>query len=477
MVESFVENIADEDLLDWHRKQITAAQKDGKLFWEHYRGEAEPDLARILSPGNRLSDVIVNMCRKFINAKNDRMQIRALIIPDGTDEDQQTMEGIRRRSLLDAEFGMFNIDRLVPGYGYLSVDQVNDLPRISARSPENTSVLIDEWTGEVESGAVIWKPAKRPGGQEKVATECAILYGRNTTQNFEKVDGKWAPLGNPFHHNLGVVPLVAHFNRRQSGTYQGVSELVDLIPIVNQMSETLTNMSAVLRAHGGPWKFITGLEEKDLLDKDGNLRSRIEMYTDQLTLLGEAQAKVGQLPASSIENFGEAMRVLTEVASGITGLPARDLGLSTSNPPSEGSIIADEIAIVRDIESDCVQVGVSVSQAASIAYQMETGKQLEVPVRVEWQNPATPTIAQRTDALVKLKSAAAMSNETIWEEMGKDEAWKAREKQRLAVERDEQLAAEAAAKHDPAIDLFTQSVIGLGARPGDDTPLLAGELI
>jgi hypothetical protein len=49
-------------------------------------------------------------------------------------------------------------------------------------------------------------------------------------------------------------------------------------------------------------------------------------------------------------------------------------------------------------------------------------------VRVDWHDPATPTIAQRTDALVKMRQVDALSREGLWDELGWSEARKAKER-------------------------------------------------
>jgi len=447
----------DNELLEWHKQLITNAQAEDNEYWDLYNNDNEiPYLNINTSPNNRIGEVNVNMYRKFVNTKNDRMQIRALIVPGGSEDDNLLMEAIRQRSKLDSEFGMFNIDRLVPGHGYLSIDRINEQVRISARSPRKTSVLIDEWTGEVTSGAVMWKSARKPGAEQK---EAAILYTPQYTKNFVLERDGWKQVGETFQHNLGVTPLVAHFNQRTSDGFTGTSGLKDLVPIVESLSDSLSNMKSVMRAHGSPWKYISGLTDLDLVDDKGQPRKKLDMYQDMLTLLGDAQAKVGQLLAADASNFQTATTVWLEIASGLSNLPVRDLGLSTANPPAEGAIIASEISLVRDLESDCTQVGVTVSQAATIAYQMETGKVLDVPVRVEWQDPATPTVSQRTDADVKLKSVGAISNETIWENQGKDQAWIAREKARLA--------AEMAAQVDPTMSQITQGLAAFATPYGE----------
>ena len=55
-------------------------------------------------------------------------------------------------------------------------------------------------------------------------------------------------------------------------------------------------------------------------------------------------------------------------------------------------------------------------------------------VRVDWFDPATPTVSQREDALAKRRAAGVLSREGYWDELGWTEARKAKERQYLEAE-------------------------------------------
>ena len=80
-------------------------------------------------------------------------------------------------------------------------------------------------------------------------------------------------------------------------------------------------------------------------------------------------------------------------------------------------------------------------------------------VRVEWHNPATPTIAQRTDAVVKMHQSGLISREGSWDELGWSEARKAKERAYFEAE-----------ASDPALERITASLMG-AADAGTDSGL------
>src|SRR5690606_37052590 len=117
--------------------------------------------------------------------------------------------------------------------------------------------------------------------------------------------------------------------------------------------------------------------------------------------------------------FETALDVYGRQASIVTGFPARYFGLHTANPPAEGAILADEITLVRSIEYQNLQVGVSLGWVGGLALRFATGDWVDGNrVRAEWHDPATPTVQQRMDALVKQRQVQALSRRGLWTEMG-----------------------------------------------------------
>src|SRR5690606_6160033 len=122
-------------------------------------------------------------------------------------------------------------------------------------------------------------------------------------------------------------------------------------------------------------------------------------------------------------------------AATVTGFPARYFGLHTTNPPAEGAIRADEAQLVESVEAQNRQVGMTLGWAGALALRFATGEWVKGNrVRVDWFDPATPTQAQRMDALVKMRSVDAISREGMWDELGWSEARKAKERAYLERE-------------------------------------------
>jgi hypothetical protein len=152
-------------------------------------------------------------------------------------------------------------------------------------------------------------------------------------------------------------------------------------------------------------------------------------------MLTNPQGKVGQLPAADTSNFETAFNLYGKQAATVTGFPGRYFGLHTTNPPAEGAIRADEAQLVESVEGQNEEVGMTLGWVGALAMRFVTGEWVEGNrVRVDWFDPATPTVAQREDALSKRRAAGVLSREGYWDELGWSEARKAKERAYFADE-------------------------------------------
>jgi len=376
--------------------------------------------------------VIANDCRVYVDAKDDRTQPRSFLAP-GEERTSDKMLELMDVSNISVQTSLGNKARMIYGRCPFSIGALTPggPTVIRARSPRQMHTDIDPTTGLETSAARIFKTNRKPG--RKPATQ-GTLYTTTTQVHAVIENGKWTEVSR-FDHNLGVVPVVTHINRPEADEYVGESELTDIIPIVDSTARALTSLQAVIELHGAPRIWIAGLTDADLSDGKGGRLPKFEAYYNALTTLRDANAKVGQLTAADLNNFETAMELYGKQMFKLTGLPADYWGLTSANPATEGAIIASESRFIKDVESDCAALGVTLGRAAQIMWQIETGEKTDRPFSVEWFDPATPTIAQREDALSKRRAAGALSLESYWEELGWSEARIKREKERLAEER------------------------------------------
>lgn len=405
-----------------------------ELLLRYYQGRQRVEqLGMAIPPAMRRFLVITNWCRTVVDTINDRQQVRSLVLP-GEETADPTLRAIWDANNLTSHLAMFNRDRMIYGRAFMSVganEYDATLPLVRVESPREMIAHVDRRTERITEAARFYGSTERSGGPTRVT-----LYNPNSTVWVERSegDGRWAEVDRD-NHKLGVVPVVMHLNRRLSGGWLGESQMVDVIPLVDSAARSLTNLQFAQEAHGIPRMFMTGVAKGDFIDADGKPIPQFEAYFDAIHTITNPQGKVGQLDAADLKNFETALNIYGSQASVATGFPLRKFGISAVNPPTEGSIRAEETDLVRSVESQNDEVGTSLGWVASLALRFAEQRIVEGNrIHVDWFDPSTPTVSQREDALAKRRASGVLSREGYWDELGWSEARKAKERAYLEAE-------------------------------------------
>jgi len=427
------------DLIERLKRSLDERTLDDELLLRYYRGRQRVEqLGMAIPPSMRRFLVITNWCRTVVDTINDRQQVRSLILP-GEETADPALRDIWDANDLTAHLAMFNRDRMIYGRAFMSVGSNEDnaeLPFVRVESPREMVAMIDKRRETVTAAARFY------GGSDQTDPTKVTLYLPDVTVWVERgVDGRWYEVDRD-PHRLGVVPVVMHLNRRLSGGWSGESQMTDVIPLVDSAARSLTNLQFAQEAHGIPRMFMTGVAKGDFVDTDGNPIPQFEAYFDAIHTITDPQGKVGQLDAADLKNFETALNIYGAQASVATGFPLRKFGISAVNPPTEGSIRAEETDLVRSVEAQNEEVGMTLGWVGALALRFATGEHVEGNrVRVDWFDPATPTVSQREDALAKRRAAGVLSREGYWDELGWPEARKAKERAYFEAEESDSLIA------------------------------------
>lgn len=414
------------DLIYRLKQTYDANATTDELLLRYYTGKQRVEqLGMAIPPAMRRFLVITNWCRTLVDTTNERQQVRSLVLP-GEETADPALRAIWDANNLSAHLAMFNVDRMVYGRAFMSVganEDSPDLPLIRVESPREMAAIVDVRREVVQAAARFY------GSANGVSPTHVTLYLPDVTVWVELgADGRWYEADRD-PHGLGAVPIVMHLNRRKSGGWTGESQMTDLIPLVDAAARSLTNLQFAQEAHGIPRMWMTGVAKGDFVDADGKPIPMFEAYFDAIHTLTKEGARVGQLTAADLKNFETALTIYGKEAANVTGFPARYFGLHTSNPPAEGAIRADEARLIRSVEAQNEQVGMTLGWVGALALRFATGREVEGNrVRVDWFDPATPTVAQRMDATVKAVQSGILSREGAWDELGWSEARKAKER-------------------------------------------------
>jgi hypothetical protein len=128
-----------------------------------------------------------------------------------------------------------------------------------------------------------------------------------------------------------VVPLV---NRPRLSPRDGRSQMHRVIGLTDAAARALTNAQLATEVMAIPQRYVLGASKGDFVDKDGQVLTTWEAYFGAIWALKNGDAKVGQFSAADLANFKTIVDHYASLVAGVTGLPMRYLGQSTTNPPS-----------------------------------------------------------------------------------------------------------------------------------------------
>lgn len=422
-----------------HRQLTSTASDDGTLLAYYNTEHAFQHLGLALPPSYRREyDVVTSGAAVVVDSVVDRQQVRSLVLPSEETADPQ-LRAIWDGSNMDSQLIMFNTDRRLYGRTFLSVatnERDESRPLIRAESPLEMAGIIDERREVALAAARFYGKDSETGRSPIFAT----LYLPDVTVwvGWSKVQRRWLEVDRD-PHGMSEVPIFMHLNRRTTSSWVGRSALTRSIrSIIDGTCRNLTNMQFAIESHGIPRIFMTGVARGDFMDNKGNPIPQWAAYYNAIHTLTNPDARVGQLTASDLKNFEAAQLIYAREMSAATGFPASYFGITTVNPPAEGAIVGEEKRLVRTVERENTEVGTTLGWALGMAYRFATGRTVAGnQVRVDWHNPATPTVAQRMDAVVKAKQEGILSREGAWDELGWTDARKKKERAYFQAELDD----------------------------------------
>lgn len=378
--------------------KIQRQKPEDRKNLDYYRGlqnignlgiSVPPDVAPFAFP--------LNWCRTYIDVLEERMDVR-LILRQGTNVEDKELRRDWESNDLETESQLAHRDLLIYGRSFISVaaDPEGGRPRIRVESPRDMAAEVDPLTRAMTGALRIYRDGQ--GWAEHMT-----LYLPNETILIDRRAGKWRPVTR-ITHNLGRVPIVMMLNRRQTGRWEGESQMTDLRNIVDMAGRVMLQLQLAMETVATPQKILTGVKEEDFRRPDGTMITDVwETYLGAVWALSNESAKLQNVPGADLKNFHETVKMLAEQASTVTGLPVRMMGQSTANPPAEGAIRADESRLVRQVERINTVAGAGWAWALGIAERIRMRSwDADGLIRLEWHNAGTPTVAQRADYIQKL---------------------------------------------------------------------------
>lgn len=344
--------------------------------------------------GTRFGRLGVNIPRLAVNSLNERLRVTGFR-RDGEPDPELWKSWIAND--LDQRATMVHREALVLGRSYVTVwARPDGSPNVSVESAHQVAVQRDPGTREVLRAVKRWSTP---------TTTEAVVYERDVVRilradhvdavgGFRTVD----ELANP----LGWCPVIEFANSDRL-LAEGVSELADVIPLVDALNKVLADMMVGSEFYARPRRWATGIELEE--DEDGEATNPYP-EGNRMMIAEDPAAKFGQLPGSDLASYKSAVEVLVSSIMAVSSLPSHYVGVLSTQPPSADSLRASEAALTAKAEARQHTFGRSWEQVARLVHAVATGTDPDrVDVSVTWADPSTRSVAQEADAVTKLYSA------------------------------------------------------------------------
>lgn len=425
---------SEQDQFDTLRNRLQEESTTLSRLDGYYEGlQRLEQLGLAIPPELRKFVVIVNWPRVAVDAVEQRLDVEGFLLADEEEADRDLWR-VWQANDLDEESQLAHVDALALKRAYICVgsnENDPDTPIVTVESPHEMIHAVNPRTRELTAALRMYDVPE--GGGEAVK---ATLYLPNVTVWLERRQGVWVDVDRD-EHNLGRVPVEPLVNRARSRNRYGVSEMADVIPVTDAAARSLTNLQVAQETHAIPQRGVLGASKGDFVDQNGKQLPVWEAYFGSVWALANENAKTFQFSASDLRNFETTVNMYGKLAASVSGLPSKYFGLTTDVPASADAIRSDEARLVKLCERKQRPWGGSYERTMRTVRRFQEGewdprmRQLETL----WRDPATPTVAQKADATVKLVQAGVLPVESAWEDLG----YSAARRQRLRSQRTDEL--------------------------------------
>lgn len=385
--------------------------------------------------GDQMQQVVINWPRLVVDAVEERLDVTGFRLPDAEAGDAE-MWRVWKANGMAGQSQQAHIDALVMRRSFIFVGanpKDADTPLITAESPLQVFAYYDPATRAEYAAVKRWHETDPFTGS--LLNQYATLYLPDATHHYRfGGESAWQEIDRDEHH-LGVPPVVTLANRGRLLVPGGISELADIIPISDAACKIATDMMVGSEFHAIPRRWALGFDQQDFLDQNNQPVSIWSRLAGRIWSTSKNKkddgVEVGQFPESDLSNFHSTIELLARVASAMAALPPNYMGLSADDAASDAAIRSREARLVKRAERKCGSFGGGYEQVQRLVNRFQTKDWNPALMELEtlWTDPATPTYAQKADAVTKLHSVGLLPTEQAREDLGYSSAQRARMRQ------------------------------------------------
>lgn len=376
---------------------------------------------------DRFSGFSDNWCAPVIDATAERLNWMGIRL--GNDTQDADSEFQRIMELNDVPSGMSEafVVALAATRSYALVwgdDSNPDTPRVTFEHPEFCAVAMDPDTRQTTAAAKGWVEDEQ--GFLTLYTADAVWKWQWQISDRDKVDPRKTPQWEPrqastddtwpIPNPIGRVPMV-EFRNQTLLDDMPLSDLSGVAAMQDAVNLTWAYLFNSLDFASLPQRVITGadLPEIPILDANGQIvgKKPVDLKAlkeDRLLWVTSPDAKVASWPAADLKAFGNVIEMAVDHIASQTRTPPHYLMGKMSNTAAESLTVAETglVAKVAQRQQYFTRPVRELHSLVALAQGGDTGAaraKAALTGQIVWQDPQYRSLAQKTDAFLKLGQA------------------------------------------------------------------------
>ena len=426
-----VDDGIDEEALAALRDRLLAKLRvqrdDAEEFYAWYRGRQAPPAMPAAADYTPAFERMRRQARGawarlVIDAIAERLVVQGVQTTSGEAADERAWQQLQDNRI-DSDQRDVHSEALIVGVSYVSVSGSGDEVTITPETAlEVTHVSVP---GDRRVVAAALKVMPLGGGSwicdlytpTQTATWTANYRDATRSPLIDGARAPWAELA-VVPNELGAIGIVPFENRPTVAT-PGLSELDELIPIMERIQELELAKLIGVYTVTFPQKWATGLKvERD--PETGKPMRPFESGPWRLWVSENGESRFGAFPAGDIGQYLRAIDDEVAELAAISRVPSYYLVQSDlANPPSSESLITSETGLLTKCLDRQRGYGEAWEQVVRLAARAAGDTELadDRQVEIVWHTPERRNPAVIADAATKLQ-AVGVPTEAVWSFLG-----------------------------------------------------------
>lgn len=426
-----------DDLLAHLTRKLTVQRPAIDQALAYYTGSQpqrwiDPRVTDLLR--GRVQPVNANFARLAVDVLAQRLRVVGFRSSPGEVVDRQLAD-LWQASNLDETSQLVQAEALTVGRSYLLVWSDSDgRVRISAESATQVAVLRDPMTLAITAALKRWTDAE---GYVRSMLFTGDQVREYASRNPQPIDPGYTAttlasepdleLVRVIDNPLGRVPMVALVNRPRLDAPDGESELTDLLPLIDAIGKTQSDMCVTSEYYAMPRRWATGVGDGSPMTDEQREQFDVvqrryweQAASSKFIVASNHEARFGAFPEAELTNYVAAIDLLTANLAALASLPPYYVSLNAANPTSADAIRSSESRLTRKAQQRMTWWSGAYEELMRLAVLVQTGQDDPRLSDLEtlWADAEPATTAQTADAQAKLIGAGITDRRAALQALG-----------------------------------------------------------